>query len=201
LNQYLARLNNKYTFNYNGKGYDNFVILPETGENSVSENDTFRPIGTSNDFNSQNFRREYTILSTDVTDNKKYETFKNEMIGNILSNTSLINGDKENFEKEFDAYWLGRAKPSFETQNKAALEFLNYMETNVLQNFINFVAVDKTKVREMGYTNVPGNTTEDNKMSDRKKLINSLILPGTNTNNQTFNDTQGQIVITKTKFN
>jgi outer membrane protein OmpA-like peptidoglycan-associated protein len=201
LNGYLAKLNDKYTFTFDGKPYNNFVILPETGENSVTENDTFRPIGTSIDFNSQNFRREYTILSTDVTDNKKYETFKNEMIGNILSNSSLLEDVNKDLEKEFDAYWIGRAKPSFEKQNKAALEFLNYMETNQLQNFINFVAVEKTKTREMSFTNVPGNTTEDNLMNNRKKLINSLILPGTNTNNQTFNDSQGPIVITKTKFN
>jgi hypothetical protein len=201
LNQYLARLNDKYTFNFEGKPYNNFVILPATGENSVSENDTFRALGTSPLFLSQNFRREYTILSTDVTDNKKYETFKNEMIGNILSNSSLLEGNNKDLEKEFDEYWLKRAKPVFETQNKAALEFLNYMERSVLQNYINFVAVDKNKVREMGFTNVPGNTTQDNLMDDRKKLINSLILPGTNTNNQTFNDTQAPIVITKTKFN
>jgi len=201
LNQYLARLNDKYTFNFEGKPYDNFVILPATGENSVSENDTFRALGTSPLFLSQNFRREYTILSTDVTDNKKYETFKNEMIGNILSNSSLLEGNNKDLEKEFDEYWLKRAKPVFETQNKAALEFLNYMERSVLQNYINFVAVDKNKVREMGFTNVPGNTTQDNLMDDRKKLINSLILPGTNTNNQTFNDIQAPIVITKTKFN
>jgi hypothetical protein len=53
----------------------------------------------------------------------------------------------------------------------------------------------------MTFTNTPGNTTEDNLMDKRKTLINSLILPGTNTNNQTFNDSQGPIVITKTKFN
>jgi hypothetical protein len=123
------------------------------------------------------------------------------MIGNILSNSSLLEGNNKDLEKEFDEYWLKRAKPVFETQNKAALEFLNYMERSVLQNYINFVAVDKNKVREMGFTNVPGNTTQDNLMDDRKKLINSLILPGTNTNNQTFNDTQAPIVITKTKFN
>jgi outer membrane protein OmpA-like peptidoglycan-associated protein len=201
LNQYLAKLNNKYTFTFEGKPYNNLVILPETGENSASENDTFRAIGTGSEFNSQSFRREYTILSTDVTDSKKYETFKNEMIGNILSNAKLLEDVDKDLQKEFDAYWLGKAKPAFEKQNKAALEFLNYMETNQLQNFINFVEVDKTQVRDMTFTNEPGNTTEDILMSNRKTLINSLILPATNTNNQTFNDSQGPIVITKTKFN
>jgi hypothetical protein len=201
LNQYLAKLNNKYTFTFEGKPYNNLVILPETGENSVTENDTFRAIGTSFEFLSQSFRREYTILSTDVTDSKKYETFKNEMIGNILSNAKLLEDVDKDLQKEFDAYWLGKAKPAFEKQNKAALEFLNYMETNQLQNFINFVEVDKTQVRDMTFTNEPGNTTEDILMANRKTLINSLILPATNTNNQTFNDSQGPIVITKTKFN
>ena len=201
LNEYLAKLNNKFTFTFEGKPYDNFVILPESGQNSVPENDTYRALGTNPLFLNQNIRRQYTILSTDVIDNKKYETFKNEMIGNILSNSSLLEDVNKDLEKEFDAYWKVRTKPEFEKQNKVALEFLNYMETNQLQNFIKFVEVDKSKIREMTFTNTPGNTTEDNLMDKRKTLINSLILPGTNTNNQTFNDSQGPIVITKTKFN
>lgn len=200
LNQYLTEIQNFKKFTFEGKEYQDILALADS-VNTVSVNETFIPITTNSNFNSQNFKREYALLSQDVTDNKKYESFKSAIIGSILSNTSLLNGDNQNIEKEFDNYWLLKAKPAFEKQNKAASTFLTHMETSVLQKYINFVAVDRSKVREMGYSNIPGNTTEDNVMSNRKKLINSLILPATNTQNKTFNDPQGPIVITKTKFN
>ena len=200
LNQYLTEIQNFKKFTFEGKEYQDILALADS-VNTVSVNETFIPIAINSDFNNQNFKREYAILSQEITDNKKYESFKNSIIGNILSNTSLLDGNNQNLEKEFDNYWLLKSKPAFEKQNKAANTFLNHMETSVLQNYINFVAVDRSKVREMGYSNVPGNTTEDNVMNNRKTLINSLILPATNTNNKTFNDQQGPIVITKTKFN
>ena len=200
LNQYLTEIQNFKKFTFEGKEYQDILALADS-VNTVSVNETFIPITINSDFNNQNFKREYAILSQEITDSKKYESFKNSIIGNILSNTSLLDGNNQNLEKEFDNYWLLKAKPAFEKQNEAATIFLNHMETSVLQNYINFVAVDRSKVREMGYSNVPGNTTEDNVMNNRKTLINSLILPATNTNNKTFNDQQGPIVITKTKFN
>jgi hypothetical protein len=105
-----------------------------------------------------------------------------------------------NLEAEFDNYWKIQTKPVFEKENKTATEFLNFMETNKLKDYTTFVAVDKKKVRELFYSNVTG-SLEDTLTENRKKLINSLILPPTNTNKTTFNDSQGDIVITKTKFN
>ena len=199
LNQFLAKLSDRTTFKIQGdaKDYIDYFIIPET----TKIDETFLPIGTNSEFNIKNFKREYALLSQDVTDLKKYETFKNELIGNILSNASLLERSGQNIEKEFDAYWIGKAKPAFDKQNKAATDFLNYMETNVLKDYINFVAVDRTKKREMAYSDIPGNTQQDAVKADRQKYINSLILPSTNTNTKTFNDLSAPILITKTKFN
>lgn len=200
LNQYLTIIQNFKTFNFENAEYTDIMALADS-VNTVSVEETFIPIPKINDnFSSKNFKREYAILSQDITDAKKYETFKNAIIGNVLSNSSLL-GDNQNVEREFDAYWIGKARVAFDKQNKAAAAFLNQMETNWLKNYINFVAVDKNKVRELPYTNVPGNPTEDALVANRKTLINSLILPGTNTNKKTFNDQQNTLTITKTKFN
>ena len=200
LKNYIVALKQQTNFSSVGKNYNNFVILEESRRKTMSKEDTYIPLGTDTKFNSPVFQRQYALLSPEITDDKKYQTFKNQIIGNILTNTSLMEQGNSNLEAEFDNYWKIQTKPVFEKENKTATEFLNFMETNKLKDYTTFVAVDKKKVRELFYSNVPG-SLEDTLIENRKKLINSLILPPTNTNKTTFNDSQGDIVITKTKFN
>jgi hypothetical protein len=101
--------NTKFTYNtveYEGK------LVFETEQNGVSKEvsveKVFLPFSTnpffSDEVENYPFRREYMIMSEDVLDEKKYETFKKALIGNIIGNASIIKGGQDNIEAVFDAY-------------------------------------------------------------------------------------------------
>jgi hypothetical protein len=199
LKNYLIALQTTTSFNFEGKGYTNRVVIEDSNE--LPKNDTFFPINNLNSkFDIDNFQRQYALLSQEVVDEKKYETFKNEIIASLLSNKSLMEQGNDNLSLEFDKYWITSSKPAFVQQNKAAKEFLKTMESEKLKNYTTYTEVDRKKERTLFYSN-DAQGDEEGRIENRKKLINSLILPPTNTNKKTFNDISGDIVILKTKFN
>ena len=138
------------------------------------------------------------LLSDDVVDSKKYETFKNAMIGNIINNQGLIgNGwDGTKLTEQFDAYWDKIAKPLFNEENNLAKEFITNQEKNKLQPFLKYTPFPSKK-RTFTYT------TENANTDNQKTLIKGLgATENQNTNNKTWNDELAQdVYISKAKFN
>jgi len=144
------------------------------------------------------FRRVYMLLSDDVVDSKKYETFKNAMIANIINNQGLIGEqiNADNLRKSFDDYWTVKAKPAFVEENDITKEFITWVEKNQLQNFLKYTPFPSKK-RNFTYT------TYQAKEEGRINLIKGLgALENQNTNNKTWNDEYSSNAwISKVKFN
>jgi len=182
-----------------GKVYNNTFTY-----NSLSQltPEVFKPIGNSPKWSIKNIQRQYVILSQEVVDDKKYESFKNGLIGSVLNNPKLFGDKNLEIEKQFDAYWKGETKPIFVKENSLANEFITSMEKekSKLFNYLNFTPYDKNKDRITEYSNEPG--FEDSKIQDRKKLITSL---GNTTNptssNKQWNIKEGGLLISMVKFN
>jgi hypothetical protein len=113
----------------------------------------FDAFSTDDYFDDLSFKREYMILSNDVVDNKKYETFKNALIGNIISdrtnidNTSISVG----ISTLFDNYWVKIARPLFISENNITIAFLDSMERNELKPYMKFTPFPSKK-RVLSYT-------------------------------------------------
>jgi hypothetical protein len=136
------------------------------------------------------------IISDDVTDSKKYETFKNALIGNILSNNDLISKNRTNISSVFDLYWQNTAKPAFENENNITKEFISYMEKNKLKDFLTYTPFNLKKKRTFTFT------TENANTDAQQKLIKGLgWTENQNTNNKTWNDENpANVFISKAKL-
>jgi hypothetical protein len=109
----------KFIYPGNSKQYEGELVFEtNNGISKAVVGDTvFNPFSTNAKFASFAFRRVYMIISDDVLDDKKYQTFKNAMIGNIINNKSIIGNGFDDIEKVFDDYWLTIAKPVFLEDN------------------------------------------------------------------------------------
>jgi hypothetical protein len=142
------------------------------------------------------FRRAYMILSNDVLDDKKYQTFKDALIGNIVSNPSFKTSGELNLEFEFDKWWKGTASPAFKDENDATNTFLNDIEKGKLKDFLKYTPtlVKNERVFDFVISQSPSN--------EQKKLITSLNAQTDNLSNQKkWNDKQGSVYISKAKLN
>ena len=142
------------------------------------------------------------ILSNEVTDDKKYETFKKEMIGNIIGNTKLLSDGQQDIEIQFDKYWIGTAKPLFSEENTITKNFIDSLEKNDLKNFVKFTPFD-SKTREFIYST--DNQANTNTKDSQQNLIKGLgASTNQNTNTKTWCDSNGNvsdIYISKVKLN
>jgi hypothetical protein len=138
------------------------------------------------------------LLSDDVVDSKKYETFKNAMIGNIINNVGLLGTAEKGpiLIEAFDEYWDRKAKGLFESENNITKEFINSIEKEKLQDFLKFTPFP-TKKRLFTYT------TENAGTDSQKTLIKGLgATENYNTNNKTWNDEiSADVYVSKVKFN
>ena len=180
-----------------GKNYKGVLVFEKP--NTVKTEEVFIPFsaGLFDSNNGYTFRRVYMIVSDDVTDNKKYETFKNALIGNILSNDTLMSKNKFNISDVFDEYWLKTAKPAFEYENKITKFFIEDMEKNKLTAFLKYTPFNLKKKRTFTYT------TENANTDAQQKLIKGLgWVENQNTNNKTWNDENpANVFISKAKLN
>ena len=144
------------------------------------------------------------ILSKDILDANKYQTFKNAMIDNITKNSAIIGKGNSDVAGEFDNYWQRKAKPLFESENTITETFLNNMEKGKLKKYIdNFTPYSPlSKERVLAYSKVD-NTTDEFK--NQEKLIKSL-----NTNSEgkpqgsdlgIWNEGGPNVYISKVKLN
>lgn len=136
------------------------------------------------------FRRSYMINSNDVIDAKKYESFKNALIGNVLENKNLLEkGGNSQISKEFDNYWLTVAKPSFEEENKLTTAFIDNIEKNKLKNFLNYTPFPKKK-RTFEFSTQP--VTDNLKKQTQETMIKGLgATTNITTTSFTWNDNTG----------
>jgi hypothetical protein len=199
------------SFDYTGdkQRYTSQLVLPiERDSGTVSKSilkiqDVFIPFSTSEDFKSSPFRRAYMILSNEITDAKRYETFKNAMIGNIIGNAGIIGKGFDDIEKQFDAYWLTVAKPQYITENNIAKEFINSVEKDKLKSYLIYTPFDK-KERVLNYTT---DTSQESSVTiaAQETLIKGLgASTNGNTNNKTWNDLVGGVFgtyVSKAKLN
>ena len=180
-----------------GKQYTGTLVF-ETPYKLPSGEEVFVPFSEKFDSTSgYTFRRVYMIVSDDVTDSKKYETFKNALIGNILGNTGLIGKGADNISEVFDAYWDKIAKPAFVEENNITKEFINYMEKEKLKDFLKYTPFTLKKKRTFTYDTDGANTDA------QKELIKGLgWIENQNTNNKTWNDEKpANVFISKAKLN
>ena len=197
----ICSVKNKFS-GKDGLSYDGYVFygdISETDYNTLM-GDVFMPFSKDITFNNKTFRREYMVLSDDVVDVKKYETFKNAIIGNIVNDRSNIDVSRigESITTLFDNYWVKIARPLFIKENNLTIEFLDSMEKNNLKNFIKFTPFP-SKPRLLSYT--PGVSVNKNKQA---QLIQSLgATTNINSSTSTWNDLLSGTVayISKVKLN
>ena len=183
-------------FTYSGKKYKGTLVLPLPYK-LPSDQKVFIPFSQNVLFDNNIFRNVYMIVSDDVTDSKKYESFKNALIGNILGNTGLIGKGADNISEVFDAYWDKVAKPAFVEENNITKEFINYMEKEKLKNFLVYTPFTLKKKRNFEYDTDGANTDA------QQDLIKGLgWIENQNTNNKTWNDEKpANVFISKAKLN
>jgi hypothetical protein len=201
--------NNPITFmNPNDKKeYSGKLIYEIVGDGNspltkISATETFIPFSKNENFASPSFKKVYMILSNEVIDSKKYETFKKEMIGNIIGNTKLLSGADQDIEIQFDEYWIGTARPLFNEENTITKNFIDYVEKNNLKNFVKFTPFD-SKTREFLYST--DNQANPNEKDSQQNLIKGLgASTNQNTNTKTWCDSNGNVTsiyISKAKLN
>jgi hypothetical protein len=201
-------LNSNSTFTYTGNNAKYtaplvFDVTPKGISNQLETKNVFNPFSTTPEFaDNMPFRRAYMILSNDVIDTKKYETFKKALIGNIIGNAGIIGKGFDDIEKQFDAYWLTQAKPQFVTENNITKEFINNVEKDKLKKYLVYTPYDK-KERVLKYTTESAATTLN--VDSQKNMIKGLgASTNQNTNKTTWNDLNGNVggaYISKAKLN
>ena len=173
---------------------------------AVTTTEVFLPFSTNPLFskNVENYpnRRVYMALSDDILDDKKYETFKQEMIGNVLTNKTLLGNGSIDIQKLFDDYWLLKLRPVFLEENNITKSFIDNLEKTSLKNFLIYTPFDK-KTRDFTFTTENG--ASESKISSQQNMIKGLANSSNqNTNINTWNDLNGNdtgAFISKAKLN
>jgi hypothetical protein len=183
-------------FTYSGKKYKGTLVLPLPYKLPSGEK-VFVPFSENSLYDNEIFRHVYMIVSDDVTDAKKYETFKNAVIGNIIGNTGLIGKGADNISEVFDAYWDKIAKPAFVEENTITKEFITFMEKERLKDFLIYTPFTLKKKRNFEYDTEGANTNA------QQDLIKGLgWVENQNTKNKTWNDEKpANVFISKAKLN
>jgi hypothetical protein len=171
-------------------------------DSSITIENVFKPFSKNAQFENNIFRRVYMIVSDDVVDTKKYETFKNAMIGNIINNSGLLSGGFDDVEAKFDNYWAIQTRPLFVDENNITKAFIDDVEKNKLKNYLKYTPFDK-KTRVFTYTTETDGS--DNKIKSQKTMISSLAdTTNRNTDNNKWNSNDGVSTgayISKVKLN
>jgi hypothetical protein len=199
-----------FKFIYAGTGVEyegNLVFQVADGKSkAVTTTEVFLPFSTNPLFskNVENYpnRRVYMALSDDILDDKKYETFKQEMIGNVLTNKTLLGNGSIDIQKLFDDYWLLKLRPIFLEENNITKSFIDNLEKTSLKNFLIYTPFDK-KTRDFTFTTENG--ASESKKSSQENMIKGLANSSNqNTNINTWNDLNGNdtgAFISKAKLN
>jgi hypothetical protein len=196
----------EFTSTVDGVSYKGILVFKTDTKGKANQapkvDDVFFPFSLDSQFNEKSFKRAYMIISDDVIDDKKYEKFKSDMIGNIINNEGVLNGGNRDVESKFDEYWITQTKPLFVKENNITKEFIEYVETNKLKDFLNYTPFEK-KERVLTYTTLLG--IDDNVKKTIDNMISSLAeTTNRNTKNNTWNSKDGnspKAYISKVKLN
>jgi hypothetical protein len=180
----------KFTYAGTGTEYQGTLVFElENGKSkAVTTEQVFLPFSVNPLFANGNysFRRVYMILSDDIVDDKKYETFKQQLIGNVLNNKTLLGNGSINLEKIFDDYWILKAKPVFLEENNITKSFIDNLEKTSLKNFLVYTPFDK-KTRDFTFTTE--DSGDESKKPSQEDMIKGLAdTTNQNTNINTWND-------------
>jgi hypothetical protein len=193
--EFNAAIWGKTKFTYGQTSYEGELVF-KTATNGITESkvvtveNVFLPFSNNTNFkDNASFRRQYMIMSDDVLDEKKYESFKQALIGNVVNNKSLLGNGATNLDAVFDAYWLLTAKPLFLEENNITKAFINELEKTKLVNFLKYTPFDK-KVRVFNYT-IENGASEDKKKAQQDMVKGLGASTNLNTNNNTWNDENG----------
>jgi hypothetical protein len=186
IKQFNDVIGNSYEFTYTGDNQKYSGILVNKVDingksvaGSTSVKDVFIPFSKDEKMQNSIFKRVYMIVSDDIVDGKKYETFKNLMIGNIVNNLSILGSGAGDVEKKFDDYWLIMTKPLFENENKITKEFIDSIEKTPLKDFLKYTPFEK---KERLFTYTTESTLGSSVIKSQQTLISSLA-DTTNRNN------------------
>jgi hypothetical protein len=181
------------TITYEGKSYTGQLVFPDGKK--IKTKDVFIPFQKTV-FEDKSLRRVYMLMSNDVIDSKKYETFRNALIGNVIINADLIGNKKQDLLDAFDNYWLKQTKPDFVRENKITEAIIDKKEKEELVPFLKFTPYTKGKKRVFTYTTE--NANSDNQIT----LIKGLGQFGNlNTDTKTWNDDVSALTfVSKTKL-
>lgn len=196
---------NSFTNTQDGKTYTGTLVIAISAGKPTSkpfdvkpEEVVFVPFSKNRLFETEpSFRRQYMIVSDDVLDDKKYQTFKQAIIGNIVGNEAILgSNNRVNIEEVFDAYWLTKAKPLFTEENNLTKSFIDNLEKNDLKNFIKYTPFPSKK-RILTFTSENVGNEEN-----QKKMVKSLAAQtNANTDQTTWNTDDSGAFISKAKLN
>jgi hypothetical protein len=184
---------------YGPKTYKGKLLYGDDGEQTTYDKylkpNVFIPFSFDTEFEFKSFRRMYMILSPEITDDKRYQTFKNAIIGNIIKNTDILGSGSMDVEAQFDGYWLQIAKPKFTEENAITNAFIDNMEKGILKDFIKYTPFP-SKTREFTYEKSTSPT------DSQKDLINGLGRVLANTNKISWNNQdKASVYVAKLKLN
>jgi hypothetical protein len=199
----------KFVYPATSTTYEGILVFETANgkSNVVTVEKVFLPFSTNPLFgdNVENypFRRVYMIISDDVIDEKKYETFKQELIGNVLGNQALLGDGSVDIERIFDTYWIATARPIFLEENNITKSFIENLEKNDLKDYLIYTPFDSTKQRNLTFTTE--NSADSGQKTSQENMIKGLAnTTNQNTNVLTWNDTNGNATgayISKAKLN
>jgi len=199
ITEYYVAVIKENSFTYGPKTYKGKLLYGDDGEQTTYDKylkpNVFIPFSLDTDFDFKSFRRMYMILSPEITDDKRYQTFKNAIIGNIIKNTDILGSGSMDVEAQFDGYWLQIAKPKFTEENAITNAFIDNMEKGILKDFIKYTPFP-SKTREFTYEKSTSPT------DSQKDLINGLGRVLANTNKISWNNQdKASVYVAKLKLN
>jgi hypothetical protein len=197
--------NKKFTYPATSTEYEGVLVFATTNgkSNAVTVQEVFNPFSNNPQFDSKPFRRVYMIVSDDVLDEKKYETFKQEIIGNVLGNKALLGDGSVDIEAIFDTYWIRTVRPIFLEENNITKSFIENLEKNDLKDYLIYTPFDLDKQRNLTFTSIDPSGPQQ--IKTKENLIKGLAnTTNQNTNVLTWNDLNGNLpnaYISKAKLN
>jgi hypothetical protein len=197
--------NKKFIYPATNTEYEGVLVFTTNNgkSNAVTVQEVFNPFSNNPQFDSEPFRRVYMIVSDDVLDEKKYETFKQEIIGNVLGNKALLGDGSVDIEVIFDTYWIRTVRPIFLEENNITKSFIENLEKNDLKDYLIYTPFFLDKQRNLTFTSIDPSGPQQ--IKTKENLIKGLAnTTNQNTNVLTWNDLNGNLVnayISKAKLN
>ena len=149
-----------YTANVSGKVYSGYTVTDLPDQDAV-KSQVFEPFTDDTFWDSEANRRQYFILSQQILDENRYNTFKESIIGNLRDNQGVLgNVTFVQVEQSFDNYWKGVARPAYLSENAATNTFLTDFQTNALRDYLNFNPFNLNKERVFTYETILQPTAE-----------------------------------------